>query len=401
MLIAAAILLTQAEALPAPTGPLPTGRMTFHWIDQARPELETSAPNDKRELLVHLFYPAEPNDRAPRARYVPDAEVMHGPWNADQIARINAIRAYSREHAALARGSRRFPVVLLSAGGGMKVLTYHALLEDLASHGYVVAAIEGPYNPRAVKLPDGRVLGNLTPAERGWPQPANAQEEQRFYRERVEHMARDMSFVIDQLVALDRGPGRFAGRLDFARGVGAVGHSRGGQAVGAVRLLEPRICGGVNLDGMAGPNAFLPLKGSDGGKPALLWIHKPLPPPPNPQQLQRAGRTLAEYQQEITRILAAWDTQMKTVVGGAMRVVFDVPGIEHIDFSDEPYWDQARSAEDRAGRLKTMALARTWVRAFFDGCTRGDWSGLKRLVEQAGKAAPLVTVLVSRKMWPE
>ncbi len=35
----------QAEVtLPAPTGPHKTGRMSFHWKDAARAELETSAP---------------------------------------------------------------------------------------------------------------------------------------------------------------------------------------------------------------------------------------------------------------------------------------------------------------------------------------------------------------------
>jgi len=52
------------EPLPAPTGPLRTGRMTFHWVDSARQELETSASDDKRELMVHLFYPAEPGNTA-------------------------------------------------------------------------------------------------------------------------------------------------------------------------------------------------------------------------------------------------------------------------------------------------------------------------------------------------
>jgi predicted dienelactone hydrolase len=63
----------------------------------------------------------------------------------------------------------RFPVVLFSPGGGLKALTYHVFLEDLASHGWIVAALDPPYNPRAMRMPDGRVLGNLKPEERGWP----------------------------------------------------------------------------------------------------------------------------------------------------------------------------------------------------------------------------------------
>lgn len=50
---------TQAQSitdvLPSPTGPYKTGRMSFHWIDTPREELETKATGDKRELMVHVF----------------------------------------------------------------------------------------------------------------------------------------------------------------------------------------------------------------------------------------------------------------------------------------------------------------------------------------------------------
>ena len=185
----------QAEAtLPAPTGPHKTGRMSFHWKDDARAELETSAPDDKRELMVHLFYPADSNASGAGAPYVPDADAMRGPWNDGQMERIKAMRAFSRENAALPRGKARYPVVIFAPGGGMKALTYHVLLEDLASHGWVVAAIDPSYNARAVRFPDGRVLGNLQPAERGWPQPRNREENQRYYQERIVHSAGPESY---------------------------------------------------------------------------------------------------------------------------------------------------------------------------------------------------------------
>jgi hypothetical protein len=68
-----------ADPLPAPTGPHKTRRMSFHWRDAARAELETSAPDDKRELMVHLFYPADANASGARAPYIPDNDAMRGP----------------------------------------------------------------------------------------------------------------------------------------------------------------------------------------------------------------------------------------------------------------------------------------------------------------------------------
>jgi hypothetical protein len=396
LIVALPVTLTASQAadpLPAPTGPHKTGRMSFHWKDAARAELETNAPDDKRELMVHLFYPADANASGARAPYIPDADAMRGPWNDEQVARITKIRAFSRENAALPRGTARYPVVVFAPGGGMKGLTYHVLLEDLASHGWIVAAIDPPYNARAVRFPDGRVLGNLQPTERGWPAPRNQEEYLRYYR--------DVSFVIDQLTALDRGNGPFARRLDLQRGVGVFGHSRGGQAAGTVRLLDERVRGGINLDGTQRDLAFQPVKGDDvGGAQPFLWIQKTLDPPPTEQQLQRARRTRAEYDAEIQRIIASWHRRLGAVTGGAMRVYIDRPGITHIDFSDEPFWDGSMTPATLPGKLKTVADTRAWVRAFFDGTVRGDWAELKRLAGEAGKSQPEVTVHVFGRIWP-
>ncbi len=387
--------------LPAPTGPHKTGRTSFHWKDAARPELETSAPDDKRELMIHLFYPTDAKASGARAVYVPDADAMRGPWDDAKLARITAMRSFSVENAALPRGKARYPVVIFMPGGGMKALTYHTLLEDLASHGWVVAAIDPPYNARGIRFPDGPVLGNLPPAERGWPQPRNREENQRFYQERIVHLSRDISFVIDQLIALNQGKGQFAQRFDLQRGVGVFGHSRGGQAAGAVRLLDERVRGGINIDGTASEYPILPVKGEGvSGSQPFLWIQASLPPPPTDEQLQRARRTRAEYDAEMRRIMASWNQKLGTVTSGALRVYIDRPGITHIDFSDEPFWDGSMTPETRPGKLKTIANTRDWVRAFFDGTVRGEWADLKRLVGEANKSQPEVTVQAFGKMWP-
>jgi hypothetical protein len=373
-LIALQEVQADVETLPDPTGPHKTGRMSFHWKDAARDELETRAPDDKRELMVHLFYPAAENASGERAPYVPDADAMRPPWNSEQVARITAMRAFSLENAPLPAGSARYPVVIFAPGGGMKALTYHVLLEDLASHGWVVAAIDPPYNAWAVRFLDGRVLGNLPPSERGWPEPTNPAEYERYYQERIVHWSHDVSFAIDQLTALNTGNGPFSRRLDLERGVGVYGHSRGGQAAAAVRILDERVRGGINLDGTAGPYAIQPIRGQDvSGSQPFLWIQGPLPPPPTDEQLQRRGRTRAFYDAEVERIVTSWRRQLDGIAGGAMRVVIDRPGIQHIDFSDEPFWDGFMTPETRPGELKTIADTRAWVRAFFDGTVRSEW----------------------------
>ena len=217
---------TIREPLPAPTGPFAIGRVAFSWIDETRPELETRLPDDKRELLVYVFYPSDPAPTAQRASYMPEADVMLPYWKDDLTKRLKSFRAFSRENVPLARGRDRLPIVLFAPGGGQKVLAYTTLLEDLASHGYLVAAIEPPYNAPAMQFPNGRTFGRLTPAERGWEEPKTRDDQPRIYEQMVLHWARDMSFVLDRLTDLNKpGTGLFAGRLDLGR-VGALGHSR-------------------------------------------------------------------------------------------------------------------------------------------------------------------------------
>ena len=107
------------EPLPAPTGPHRTGRASFHWKDAAREELETSAPGDKRELMVHLFYPADAKASGSRAAYMPDADAMRGVWNDAQLAQVISMRALSIETAPLPSGDARYPVVIFAPGGGI------------------------------------------------------------------------------------------------------------------------------------------------------------------------------------------------------------------------------------------------------------------------------------------
>jgi platelet-activating factor acetylhydrolase isoform II len=385
-----------AEApLPMPTGRYGVGRAAFHWVDEARPELETRAPDDRREVLVYVFYPSEVRQTAVIAPYIPDADVMREVWRDELTDRLKRMRAHSREGVALARSRERFPVAIFAPGGGVKTLAYTTLLEDLASHGYVVAAIEPPYNAPAMQFPGGKTIGRLTQAERGWEQPRNRDEFVRIYQEQVGHWARDMSFVLDRLTALDKAAGFFSRRLDLGR-VGAFGHSRGGQVSGTVRLLDARFRGGVNIDGSDSGRSYQPISGNDGGKQPFLWIEKH-PRQPTQQQLRQAGLTGAQWKD----ILEDGDRLLRNVSGGAMRVTIARLENSHMDFSDNPYWDASTPPQVRAGKLRTMAITRDYVRAFFEGCLKGQWDGLRKLGAEAGKTYPDVSIQRFGEMWPQ
>jgi hypothetical protein len=51
--------------LPAATGKYAVGRTSLHWIDTARAEAMTDDPNERRALMVTLWYPAAAGTGAP------------------------------------------------------------------------------------------------------------------------------------------------------------------------------------------------------------------------------------------------------------------------------------------------------------------------------------------------
>ena len=87
-------------------------------------------------------------------------------------------------------------------------------MEDLASHGYVVAALDHPYDDVAFRLSDGRIVKEAT-------RPSGGEKLLQYQRERVNVRAQDVRFVLDQLSRIVQGEfdtpfrGRFGSRTHW------------------------------------------------------------------------------------------------------------------------------------------------------------------------------------------
>src|SRR5688500_3482586 len=60
LVIVLALLIIPQLELPAPTGPHAVGEMVFRWVDPSRSEVLTAAPEDRREVVTLIWYPAKP-----------------------------------------------------------------------------------------------------------------------------------------------------------------------------------------------------------------------------------------------------------------------------------------------------------------------------------------------------
>jgi predicted dienelactone hydrolase len=241
--------LPAVPALPPPDGPYAVATQVYRWTDAARDEPHTADTTDRRSVIAQAWYPTAQRESpggVTRLAYIDGTHDM-----PDQVAvmpgfllrRYDQIDTHAAALAALAPSDRPWPVVILSPGYGAPRAVYTGLATRLASRGFVVVALDHPYESAVTELPDGRVVGTrelLLPGE----------------RDRTSYMARqqvvrvaDIRFVIDQLarpgVLLPplRGDG-----LDATK-VAVIGHSFGGAASIAALTEDPRVVAAANIDG--------------------------------------------------------------------------------------------------------------------------------------------------------
>jgi predicted dienelactone hydrolase len=230
-------------------------------VDADRPEVFTADPDDRRELIVQLWYPAKPDPSAPRALYVQDAGALAPVARLLQVpestfAQWTSLTTNAVEAAPVADDQPSYPVVIFLEGikfGYRQQNTFQ--VEELASHGYIVAAIDQPYVAATVVFPDGRRAGY----DSRWDPPHSA-----FMDAHILYLAQDAIFTLDQLVVLNRAdPARIlTGRLDLQR-AGLLGMSLGGEAC----RLEPRLRAGLLMD------AFMPAEVVQAGlQQPTMWI---------------------------------------------------------------------------------------------------------------------------------
>ena len=388
--------------LPAPTGRYPIGTTTWRVIDASRAET-FGAPGEYRNVEVLAWYPAAAGAGSTAAPYLREglvevrsyAKLLRVPDDTfDALARV---RTHATVDAPLAASPRRFPVLLFS-GGFTGIPSYAtALLEELASRGYIVLDIVHPYELTAATLADGRVVSMLDAA--GAPRAAirevfdewapeektvaavtsaaSRDEQIRLLRGYLNTLAKTTAvvrrWVADTRVVLDRWAslpassraGELAIRADLAR-LGVFGHSMGGVVAGQVCVDDRRCRAGLNLDG-------IPQYGT--------MIDKTLPHAFLMVYSARPGR------------LGANDAIYRRAAQTYYRV--DIADTRHLDFCDMTFWGGPLRERPVLGSIapeRVTAIARTVVREFFDQELLGRRSpllaGSETLPEVAARKLP-------------
>jgi predicted dienelactone hydrolase len=294
---------------------------------------------------------------------------------------VAVVETHSYVDRPVASDSATYPVLLFSHGYTAPASAYTALLEDLASHGYVVLSIVHPYESVAARLQFGQIVTMLDSAgaiRRGvldvaaeWAEEDSAMarvtraaddaEKLRILRAyfvglvntraALDRWVRDTKIVLDKLPTLSpTSMGReVAQRVDLSR-VGVFGHSMGGVVAGQFCVEDRRCRAGLNLDG-------IPQSGT--------MVDTTMPAPFLMVYSGRPGR------------LGANDVLYRRAASVYYRV--DVDSTRHLDFSDMPMWGGPLSGPAGHGSItpeRAVEATRMVVREYFDQELRGKPSAL-------------------------
>lgn len=362
--------------LPAPTGPHQVGTVTYD-VRMGEPEPLTEVPVDRRHVVAQLYYPARRAADGGPAAYLPRVDEMrrglreHGfpPFAelAERLDRYERVRTHLWPDEPILGSEGPFPIVLFSPGGNTSRHWYTGLLQELASHGYVVAAMSHAHSGLDVYPGVGFLASH-----RYWHPGSEVPAEDRAARDDQlsDRLAADARAALDFLVALQTGACRgtaasagcavtgMRGSLDLER-VAILGHSRGGATVSRACASDPRLDACVVYDNIGST----PETREGLGRPQLAVRA--------PWTEERTAR--------LRRFLAANRTEAFEVV---------VPGAVHMSFTDLPLVDPAAHPPGELAPLEAHRLVSSVTLAFLDryvrdrkGAFRGAVTGLGEAVE--------------------
>lgn len=322
--------------LPAVTGPYGVGTVVLPMVDTGRPGVYADGSSSThREFMTQIWYPANRGVDGPRSIYADEATTENLLKDASIPGVDKNIRFQIKTHAIIgaqaAAGHERFPVLIFSPGYGTSYFEYQSILEDLASHGYIVVAVNSPNAAGITVFPDGH--------SHGIP-PIDDDKVVEYLSNHMQEVTDDLMFVVKELPIIENNSELpLAGRIDLGR-VGCFGHSYGGAAAVEACIQSPDLLAAINLDG------------------SLIWAKDYKNAIAKPMMMVKTDRE---------------DESMQTIWGNLPKGSYQVcvRGMEHMSFSDVMLLTKEMGyplAQDPnpINPSRGIQITRDLVRTFFD-----------------------------------
>lgn len=345
--VGARIMTQEKIQLPRPTGSYNVGTSTHFLKDTSRHHNDEKS----RPLLVRIYYPSmETQKKYPP--YLSDTmhlykeKIVHN-YNVspEDLKYLDGIRDWAMPDAPIDAENSPFPVLFFSPGFFMAAQLYSSLIEEMASHGYVVVAINHTDACWPVMFPDGSnpvilpELANIfSNKERSCLQTFDMTQET---------WIKDVEFVLSWLRNQP-----LTKSLDLSA-MGIFGHSFGGStAIEAARQYEA-FRAVVNLDGsLFGPNWDKPFE-----TPSLFVVaEKQL----THEEVLNAGLTIEQFDSLQARCSKKVFDQLKD-----NSFYVTVKNADHATFVDSKLI-KSPLHKNELNPLRGIEITRTLLVDFFD-----------------------------------
>jgi hypothetical protein len=265
----------QTEALPRPTGKHLVGITYLSFIDDNRKELFDNNQESNREITVKVWYPSD-NESNPEPYFL-DAESEFAMKYLQFPEIFKNLRTNSSRDVPMSSKENKYPILIFSHGFGEHYSQNTILMEELASHGYILFSISHHYECKFSSFPDGRLIYLDMNSQRfqkimqEQQNPKAMELLQKMYNasndeermqvlletsnalptiltESPKYWAEDISFFMDQLESMNNENKILKDKLNLDR-IGVFGMSLGGIATSEICLNDNRIKAGINIDG--------------------------------------------------------------------------------------------------------------------------------------------------------
>ncbi len=364
---------------PAPTGPYAIGTLTYHWQDASRREVFTADTPMRRELMVQIWYPAQARMAGARAAYLPDAGAVMAEFARIQrkpaliFGHLQYVKTNAVPAAAAADGLAAFPVLLfLEGASGFRTMNTYQV-EQLASQGYIVVAIDQPGAAAAVVFPDGHQIPGLNraqlqanvrpsyipgvpgPLPAGIPIPPGLALQTGGI---IPYLALDVVFALDQLAVVNQADPNaiLTGKLDLQR-VGIFGVSLGGIVVGEACRRDARLRACLMMDAPMTTEVV-----HSGLRQPSMWITRDAASM-RLEREQTGGWPEVEIEAHQSSMRAVYES-----LPGAGYFV-RVPGMFHVNFTDIAAWTPIAARLGLSGPINPQrghAIINAYSVAFFN-----------------------------------
>jgi predicted dienelactone hydrolase len=259
-------------ALPITTGPYDVGVDYIHFIT-AEDEPLSADSTDSRELMIKVWYPAKIKDET-KEKYLTVADrqgfAMKYGLPAATFDYLDYIETNTYVRPTIAEG--KFPVLIFSHGQYSQANAYYSILQEIASAGFFVLAINHTYESVGSVFPTGEIKfynqeydnkhngGEM--AEMAWQtmeafKTAKTLEEKTkllegplknyYAAEITRRWSKDIGLVAAEIHNWKANP-LLRNRID-TESIGVFGHSQGGSAATQAISENPSITAGINIDG--------------------------------------------------------------------------------------------------------------------------------------------------------